>query len=345
MKPTIYDVAKKARVSIATVSKVINNTGRISEKTKNKVWKVIGSLNYQQNVIATALTGKHTYTIGLLIPDLSNLFFAELARSIEDRGNELGYNLVICSTDYNPDKEAKYIELLKRKNVDGFILASGFENTLEVEKLIAEKYPVAIVARDVPAFNVNAVCIDDFQGGYDAASCLIELGHQKIAIIARDVWSNRERIRGFRKALEDHGGIREYTFSQFTLESNVPWGKKIALDYLNSPDPPTAFFACNDLLAIGAIEAIREKKLRVPEDVSVVGFDNTVIATIIDPQLTTIAQPIQNMGREVMDLIVTEIKGEKQYKSRIVLNTKRIVRDSTARLKKERRINKQKSNA
>ncbi len=340
MKPTIYDVAKKAGVSIATVSKVINNTGRISEKTKNKVLKVIGSLNYQQNVIATALTGKHTYTIGLLIPDLSNLFFAELARSIEDRGNELGYNLVICSTDYNPEKEAKYIELLKRKNVDGFILASGFENTYEVEKLIEEKYPVAIVARDVPAFNVNAVCIDDFQGGYDAASCLIELGHKKIAIIARDVWSNRERIRGFRKALEDHGGIEEYEFAQFALESSVQAGKTISLEYLSSSDPPTAIFACNDLLAIGAIEAIREKNLRVPDDVSVIGFDNTVIATIIDPQLTTMAQPIQHMGREVMDLIVAEIKGEKQYKSRIVLDTKRIVRESTAQIKRKQNANK-----
>jgi len=332
MKPTIYDVATKAGVSIATVSKVLNNTGRISEKTRNHVLKVMQSLNYQPSVMASALTGKSTYTIGLLIPDLANPFFSELARSIEDRGHELGYNLVICSTDYNTQKEAKYIDLLKRKSVDGIILASGFEDTSEVEKLIQENFPVTIVARDFPLSEVNSVSIDDFQGGYEATSYLIKLGHERIAIVARDVWSNRERMRGYKKALEDHN-LGEYTPFEFAQETNVESGRKLALKYLSSPTPPTAIFACNDLLAIGVIQTARELNLHVPDDISVVGFDNTIIATLVDPELTTMAQPIKTMGHEVMDLMVEVIKKERLNKRRIVLSPNLVIRRSTTKVK------------
>ncbi|WP_018394739.1 LacI family DNA-binding transcriptional regulator [Bacillus sp. 37MA] len=333
MKPTIYDVASKANVSIATVSKVLNNSGRISDETRKRVLKVIEQLNYQPSMMATALTGKSTFTIGLLIPDMANPFFGELARNIEDRGHELGYNLLICSTDYQPAKEQNYIELLKRKSVDGIILASGFEQTSEVDKLVKEKFPVTIVARDFPSTYVNSVSLDDFQGGYEATSYLIQLGHRQIAIIARDVWSNRERMRGYKKALEDHG-LEEYTMFTFVEKSNVEWGKKVAEEYLRSEKPPTAIFACNDLLASGAIQAARTLHLHVPDDVSVIGFDNTIIATLVDPQLTTMAQPIRAMGREVMDLMVGEIKKEEQSKRRIVLSPTLIKRGSTAKLNK-----------
>jgi len=195
MKVTIYDVAKEANVSIATVSKVINNTGRISEKTRRKVKEIMLELNYRPNMIASALMGKQTKTIGLLIPDFSNPFFSELAKSIEDRGHELDYNLVICNTDYDSEKESNYLSLLKQKQVDGFILASGFENLDEVKQQIDDDIPVVIVARDFPMFSVNAVALDDFMGGYLAAEYLIELGHENIGVVARDLYSNRERLR------------------------------------------------------------------------------------------------------------------------------------------------------
>lgn len=334
MKPTIYDVARLAGVSIATVSKVINNTGSISEKTRKKVMKVIEQLNYQPNVMATALTGKYTHSIGLLIPDLANPFFSELARSIEDRGHELGFSLMICSTDYIPEKEAKYIDLLKRKSVDGIILASGFENFRPVEQLLEEHFPVCIVARAIPSIAVNTVSLDDFMGGYEATSYLIQQGHRRIAIVARDVWSNRERMRGYVKALEDYG-LKPYEVFEFVQESNVEWGKRMAAMLLQSSDPPTAIFACNDLLAAGVIEAAKERGLKVPRDLSVIGFDNTIVATITDPPLTTMSQPIKSMGREVMDLMVSEIRSEKEHKSRVVLMPQLVVRKSTA--KRERK--------
>lgn len=332
MKVTIYDVAREANVSIATVSKVINNTGRIGEKTKRKVEEVMKRLDYQPNMMASALMGKQTKTIGLLIPDLANPFFSELARSIEDRAHEFGYNLVICSTDYLPEKENKYLNLLKRKNVDGFILASGFENLEKVEEMVKEKVPVAIVARDFPMFSINTVALDDFMGGYLAASHLIKLGHQKIAVIARDVWSNRERLRGFKQALEEKNIEFMSNFEYIDGPSHVEPGKKMALKYLTVDDVPTAIFACNDLLAIGAIQAVKELGKSVPDDVSIMGFDNTLIATIVEPPLTTIAQPIQNMGKEVLDLIISMINGEKKEVMRLTLLPSLVERNSTAPL-------------
>lgn len=329
MKVTIYDVAKEANVSIATVSKVINKTGRISEKTKRKVLEVMKQLDYQPNMLASALMGKQTKTIGLLIPDLANPFFSELARSIEDRGHELGYNLVICSTDYQTDKENKYLTLLKQKSVDGFILASGFENLDKVEELIKQEIPVAIVARDFPMFSINAVALDDFMGGYLAASHLIELGHKNIGVIARDVWSNRERMRGFKQALAENS-LPFFADFEFIEDINhVKAGKGITHKYLQSSNRPTAIFACNDLLAIGAIQAAKECGLHVPEELSIVGFDNTMIATIVEPPLTTIAQPIQNMGNEVMNLMVSMIKGERKEQVRMTLLPSLVQRKST----------------
>ncbi|WP_068673464.1 LacI family DNA-binding transcriptional regulator [Oceanobacillus sp. Castelsardo] len=331
MKVTIYDVAKEANVSIATVSNVINKKGRIGEKTRKRVHEAMEKLNYEPNMLASALTGKQTKTIGLIIPDLANPFFSELARSIEDRAHELSYNIVICSTDYQEEKENKYISLLKQKRVDGFILASGFENLERVQELMKEDIPVVIVARDYPNFSINAVALDDYMGGYQAANHLLQLGHKNIGFIALDVYSNRERIRGFKDALREHHiePRKDLHFIEDKKQSLVKAGNISAIEYLESEEIPTAVFACNDLLAIGAIQAIKEAGLNVPDDISIVGFDNTSIATIVDPPLTTMSQPIQRMGREVMDLIISIFKGERDDEVRITLVPDLVKRKST----------------
>ncbi len=335
MKVTIYDVAKEANVSIATVSKVINNTGRISEKTRRKVKEIMLELNYRPNMIASALMGKQTKTIGLLIPDFSNPFFSELAKSIEDRGHELDYNLVICNTDYDSEKESNYLSLLKQKQVDGFILASGFENLDEVKQQIDDDIPVVIVARDFPMFSVNAVALDDFMGGYLAAEYLIELGHENIGVVARDLYSNRERLRGFNYVLEEKGLKLNNNFQYIKEADHIKAGREMMGIYSDSEQRPTAIFACNDLLAAGVIQYAKEIGLRIPEDLSIIGFDNTSIASIIEPGLTTIAQPIQGMGKEVMDLIISIIKGEREDKSRITMLPSLVKRNSTKKLMKE----------
>lgn len=332
VKVTIYDVAKEANVSIATVSKVLNNSGRISEKTRKKVKQIMKELNYQPNMLASALMGKQTKTIGLLIPDLANPFFSELARSIEDRGNELDYHLVICNTDYNNAKENRYLSLLKQKRVDGFILASGFEKLDKVQELISEEIPVVIVARDFPMFSVNAVALDDFTGGYLAAKHLVDLGHKNIGVIARDLWSNRERLRGFHHVLAENHLTLNPNFQFVNEVDHIKAGRNMAAKYIHSDNRPTAIFACNDLLAAGVIQMAKELGLDIPQDLSVVGFDNTSIVSIIEPPLTTIAQPIQNMGKEVMDLMVSIINEEKDAKSRVTLLPSLVLRKSTKKI-------------
>ncbi|MDD9268046.1 LacI family DNA-binding transcriptional regulator [Paenibacillus sp. GCM10023248] len=330
MKPTIYDVAQAAGVSIATVSKVINETGRISEKTRAHVQQVMQQLKYKPSMVASALTGKSTYTIGLTLPDLANPFFAEIARAVEDRGHECGFSVFICSTDNDPDKEVKYLSLLTQKRVDGMISATRIQNDRFLKKLIQHNIPIALITGEMPTLAVDTVMVDDYLGGFQAGSHLVELGHRHIAILVEDPdnTSNRERIRGCKQALANAGlqvEERHIATGGFTVET----GHKAMAQLIGLEDRPTAVFACNDLLAIGAIRAAREAGLQLPRDLSVVGFDNTILATLIDPPLTTIAQPIQEIGRRAVDLLVQEIQGEKVLKQRVVLLPELVLRHST----------------
>lgn len=330
MKTTIYDVAKKAGVSISTVSRVINNTGRISAKTKKRVLDVIEQLGYQPSVVASALTGKRTRTIGLIIPDVANPFFAELARRVEDRGRELGFNLLMCNTDNNPDTEDMYLSLLRQKSVDGIIIGTNARNHRVLRELLEENLPVALIAQDIPELMIDVVAVDDYLGGYQAAQHLVSLGHKRIAILVGNMnrTSDKYRLEAFRQALEDHG--LELT-EELVIRTDYSRedGKRAARELLTSPKRPTAIFACFDFLAIGVYQAAKELGLRIPDDVSVVGFDNTILASIVDPPLTTIAQPIDEMGRQVMDLLVREIEGDKKTKQRIILPPELIIRQST----------------
>jgi DNA-binding LacI/PurR family transcriptional regulator len=330
MKVTIYDVAKEAGVSISTVSKVINNTGRISEKTRKKVLEVMETLRYQPSVVASALTGKRTRTIGLIIPDVANPFFSEIARKIEDRGRELGFNVLMCNTDNNPDTEEMYLSLLKQKSVDGIIIGTTTTNYTVLNELLCEHFPVALVAQDVPELAIDVVRVDDFLGGYQATSHLVSLGHKRIAIMLGNLsrTSDKYRFQAYRQVLEENGlkyDEKLVICTDYSMEDS----KRAALELLKSSERPTAIFACFDSLAVGVYQAAKEVGLRIPEDLSVVGFDNTILATIVDPPLTTVAQPIDEIGHQVVDLLVREIEGEKSTKQRVILPPKLIIRNST----------------
>jgi DNA-binding LacI/PurR family transcriptional regulator len=333
MKPTIYDVADKAGVSISTVSRVVNNTGRISEKTKKKVLEVIETLQYQPSVIASALTGKSTRTIGLIIPDVANPFFAEISRKVEDYGRELGFSVLICNTDNNADTEEMYLSLLRQKSVDGIIFGTIPKNHILLKNLLEERFPVALISNDIPELSINSVCADDFLGGYMAASHLVSLGHKKIAIILGKMSSTSEkyRLQAFRQVLEDNG--LEYD-EKLVLQTGyaIENSKQTTLELLQSPQRPTAIFAYNDSHAVGVYQAAKELGLHIPNDLSVIGFDNTILAVIIDPQLTTIAISIEEMGRQVIKLLVQEINDEKSTKQRFYLQPELIIRDSTKQL-------------
>lgn len=334
MKPTIYDVAKEAGVSIATVSKVMNNQ-RVGKKSKEKVLQAMKKLNYKPSVLASALTGKQTSTIGFLLPDLANPFIAEMARRVEDRAYERGYNLVICSTDFESEKEAFYVSLLKQKSVDGFIIAGGFRNTDVITQLIEEQFPVVLLGESYPSLSINSVKVDDFIGGYEVTSFLISLGHQRIAVIGEEASSSQERIKGYKQALLDQQLPIHEKMIAISSQTNVEYVDKIVGKLLDQPEPPTAIFACNDILAIGVVLAARKRNLKIPDHLSVAGFDNTLLSQSSDPPLTTVQQPIQDLCFQAFDMLVEEIKGESKYKQRVVLLPELVVRQSTGAPPKE----------
>lgn len=331
MKPTIYDVARQAGVSIATVSKVINRSGKISEKTRERIGSIMAEMGFVPNLVASALSNKKTYMIGLLIPDISNPYFAELSRHIEDRAQEHGYHIVICNTDNRVDKEKEYLTFLQQKGVDGILLATGASMPHTLDTLQERKIPITLIAREVPHFSVNTVLVDDFLGGFLAASHLLEYGHRDIGIIVEslELASSRQRLEGYRSALQQF----QCTYREDRIvvcDFSISAGKEAAEKLLNGDDRPTALFACNDVLAIGAIQAARARGLSVPEQLSVVGFDDTFLATVIDPALTTVGQPIRELGRQAIDLLHRQIGEEDSAKQRVVLLPELVVRQSTA---------------
>lgn len=329
MKPTIYDVAKEAGVSISTVSKVLNNTGSIAEKTRKKVRDTMHQLDYQPSVVASVK--KRIQTIGLLIPNIANPFMAEIARGIENHVKKFGFSLMICSTDNDLKNEIEYISILKQKYIDGIIIATGLKEDKAIKELLKADIPVALLSRDVSSLAVDAVLVDDFLGGYEATEYLISLGHKRIAMITEDINfpTIGARFEGYKQALEKAG--LPYDESLVSLNNtSLDEGKQSTREFLHLSVPPTAIFASTEFLAIGAIQAARELKIKVPQDLSIIGFDDTVLSTICDPPLTTIAQPIYEMSKKVVELLIEEIEDSKETKQRIVLSPKLVVRASTS---------------
>lgn len=332
VKPTIYDIAREAGVSATTVSKVINNTGRISDKTKKKILKIMEDLNFQPNVLASAMKGKSTYSIAFLIPDVDNPIYAKYLKHIENHGQELGYNIVMCSTENNPNKESRHITSMRQKRVDGFIIASKFSNVTLLEELIAEDFPVSLFAHERSELSIDSVSADDYVGGYQATKHLLSLGHREIAVIVEESFSGRERLSGYSRALTEEGIELDESLVLFS-DSTMEGAKVQAGKLLDRNTRPTAIFGYNDLSAIGAMMAAKERGIRIPDELSVIGYDNTSLCDIVEPPLTSIDMPVEELGRKVMDLLVGKIEGTEKTKQRIRLLPTIVIRQSTVRLK------------
>jgi LacI family transcriptional regulator len=342
MKATIYDIAKEAGVSIATVSKVINAKGKISQEKRSEIIAIMDRLNYQPSVIASALTGKHTYTLGLLIPDIANPFFAEVARAVEQRGHELGYSVIICGTDNRNERIEQYISVLRQKQVDGIIIGTGVGDT-SILRDNAWSIPTVMIGREAYAgAKAHTVVSDDRQGGRDAAEHLLGLGHRRLAVVSEslEISSSRERLRGFRERLDEQG-IELPLDHVRQCKYRVEDGRRQARELLALPERPTALFCCNDLLAIGALQAAKEADIAIPQELSVVSFDNTILASVTDPPLTSVAQPVEKLGATAVELLLHDFRERQsqprraqtaqwEQPQRIALRTELIVRASTA---------------
>ncbi|NMB61608.1 MAG: LacI family transcriptional regulator [Chloroflexi bacterium] len=334
----INDVAERANVSITTVSHVINQTRYVSDDLTERVRKAMEELDYHPNSLARGLRSGKTKTIGLVIPDISNQFFAEISRKIEDKGYENGYSVILCNTDDDPYKEKNYIDVLLAKKVEGIIFISAGVESNYLEKTIEFNIPIVVVDRDIKENDYDIVLVDNSVGGFDATRYLIELGHRRIACIAgpSPITPSAQRVAGYKQALQE-AGIQIDTNLIIPGDFHYESGDRAMRALLALPQPPTAVFACNDMMALGAFQAVNNQGMKIPEDISVIGFDNIPFSQTVYPMLTTMAQPIHEMADLVVDLLVDKIKFHRQrvrtnerelnYK-RIVLETKLIKRNS-----------------
>lgn len=328
MKSTIYDVAKAAGVSIATVSKVVNRTGNISQKTREHVLNIMEELQYQPSVVASALTGKKTSTFGLLLSDIANPFFAGAARSLEDEARAVGYSIVMCSTDNEDERSLNYLSLLQRKQVDGMIIACHFTDWSLLQPFLATDMPVVLFSKDIPSLDVHTVTVDDYKGGYQAIEHLIQIGHQHIGIVAETGPSGEHRIQGGQQAMKEAG--IEYRSEWITnVHSSIRDGYIGARQMLEQSERPSAIFACNDMLAVGVLQAAQEMGLRVPSDLSIIGFDDTLLSQIVQPRLTTISQPITDMAYHTIQLLLRHADTPDMSKQKAIFQPKLIEGRST----------------
>jgi LacI family transcriptional regulator len=327
---TIHDVAAYAKVSASTVSHVINGTRFVSEETRARVLEAIEALDYRPNIIARGLRRRETSTIGLIVPDNSNPFFAAVARAIEDVGSENSYSVILCNSDYSETEEVAYIDVLLSKQVDGLILSPWRDHPQSLDSVLEAKLPVVIIDRVVGDLPLDAVLADNEQGGYLAGQHLVELGHQRIGCIAppREVGpSAGNRVTGFRRALSE-AGVELVDEAVIHSDFRYTGGEAAMRELLKRNLSLTAVFATNDLMAAGAINTLHQADLQVPDDISVVGFDDSLQAVIMCPALTTIAQPITELGRASVSLLLERIKQPSAPPSRLLLPTKLIERES-----------------
>ncbi|MFN8450062.1 MAG: LacI family DNA-binding transcriptional regulator [Anaerolineae bacterium] len=327
---TLNDVAKRAGVSPMTVSRVINNSGYIHKKTRERVEQAIAELGYVPNALARSLRFKQTKTLALLISDITNPFFTTLARGVEDAASEQGFSVILCNTDESRDKEAQYLNVVIQKQVDGVLLVPAV-SSVESGKFLQDcGVPFVVLDRRAPGLEVDIVRCDTEIGAYQLTNHLIELGHRRIAALSgpMQVTTAADRIAGYHRALAEAGMedfAREY-YGGFTVKSGYDLTKQVL-----ASEEATALLAANNFIVFGALRALKEANLRVPDDISVVTFDDLLEVMGVEPFLTVVRQPAYDLGRRATQLMLDRLSGAATgAPQEILLPTQLIVRQSSA---------------
>ena len=331
-KVTIVEVAAEAGVSFGTVSRVINNDVHVKPETRERVLATMRRLNFVANRQARSLAGGKSNTIGVLVPDLGTGYIGEIMRGIDDELGMAGYDLVLYTTHRAANKEAEYVSNLARGMVDGLLIVLPRNPEDFTESLIEQRYPFVLIDHQGTGKMCPTVSAANWQGGFNAVEYLIQLGHRRIGLItgALDLGSAVGRMDGYKMALRanhiplDPELIYEGTFHQ-------PDGYDGAKKLLELSDPPTAIFAENDTMAMAAMDAVREKGLRVPDDVSIIGFDDIPQASLIRPALTTVRQPLEQMGRIATQMTLELIQSPEATRRQIELPAELVIRASTTK--------------
>ncbi|HEY5585979.1 MAG TPA: LacI family DNA-binding transcriptional regulator [Ruminiclostridium sp.] len=326
------DVAKLAGVSTGTVSKYLNNQHTLKDKTKIRVEDAIKALQYKPNLLARSMRTGKTNTLAVIVPDITNPFFVEVYNSVKLSASQNGYVCILYTTDDNPDTLNHYLTGIHMQNVDGFVLCF-IDNNKVIEEFIDELHsntPMVFLSWDINNTKHSSVVIDVFEGIYISTRHLIEQGHKNIAYIGgpeNDIIS-KEKFNGYTKAMESVG----YEINQqlifhnsYTLQSGYQAARKLTM----LPVIPDALVAENDILAIGSIKYFLQRKINIPDDIAVIGFDNIPLSAMYEPALSTIALPITQMGSEAMKVLMSSIEKPSLKSKQIILKTNLIIRSST----------------
>lgn len=328
--PTIKEIAKIADMSVMTVSRALNNSPKVKEKTREKVLKIAKQLGYRPNRIARSLVSKKSNLISLMVADIKNQYFAELARVIEDSARKNGYNVIFCSTDYDPKILESSVRLMLEFGVDGFILAAVRLKEPIVEELAAQRFPVVLVDRELASQKVTSVVADNHEGAYIAVEHLIKCGYRRIGIITGtpNTSTGIGRFEGYTKALQDHGIEFDEAYV-FKGPFKKDYGYQATMQMMSLKKPPQAIFAASDNIALGVMNAAEKMRLRIPEDLALVGFNDTEFSSNSRIELTTVDQKHNEMGSLSVHMLIELIdRNESGYVNKIVLKPQLIVRKS-----------------
>ncbi|HET7626858.1 MAG TPA: catabolite control protein A [Bacillales bacterium] len=331
MNATIYDVASEAGVSMATVSRVVNGNPNVKPSTRKKVLDAIERLGYRPNAVARGLASKKTTTVGVIIPDISNIFFSELARGIEDIATMYKYNIILCDSDQNKDKELHLFNTLLEKQVDGIVFMGGRISEEHVNEFKNAPVPVVLAATVDEQGETPSVNIDYKQATFDAVHYLLEKGHRKVGLVSgslTDPINGHYKFEGYRKALREAGlALKDDLVA--VGDDSYDSGMEAMRKFIETGNLPTAIFVGSDEMAIGVIHAAQDAGYTVPDDIEVVSFNNTRLALMVRPTLTTVVQPMYDIGAVAMRLLTKYMSEEEVEDHAVVLPHRIEYRQST----------------
>ncbi|MEZ4706103.1 MAG: LacI family DNA-binding transcriptional regulator [Caldilineaceae bacterium] len=328
---TIQDVATRAGVAPITVSRVLNHSGYVSEATRQRVEAAAAELDYVPNLLARGLRSNRTNTLALVLTDITNPFWTTVARGVEDAARARGFSVILCNTDENEAKQAQYVDVLIRKRMDGFLLAPARSTPDPIHKIQKQaNAPVVVLDRRIAGAEVDLVCGDSYGGSYALTRYLLDLGHRHIGVLSgpQTVSTAAERVAGHKAALQE-AGLDVYSnliqYGEYTVESGYCMMQQV----LDAAPYPTAIFATNNFIAIGALQQLREAGLRVPADISLVGFDDLPMSWNTEPFLTVAVQPAYEIGQQAANLLIDRISQQDTSEPReFILPTELVIRQS-----------------
>ena len=315
MKSTLKDVAKKANLHSSTVSRVLRGEKklRVSDETRKRVFDAAEELHYSPNQTARTLRMQKSFLIGLIVPDIANPFFARVVRSIEQQGFERGYTVIVCNTDENQDKEDKFIDTLLSRGIDGLIIAPVQDSTEQIKKLVDRNFPVVLFDRCFCDIEMNAVLTNNFEASYDAVKILANKGSKRVAFVSgrRGIYTTQQRLEGYQKAVKDfHLDKSESLIAGdgFSFESGYEATKQL----LKLADPPTSMIVTGNLVSVGAMKAVLDAGLSIPNDISIIAFSDNIFSQYLVTPLSSIIHPIDEIGLETFKILIKNIDSKEK---------------------------------